>query len=80
MHQEKNYPGRVSGTDIVNPDFVKLAEAYGVETARVEKTDQFAEAFDALAATGKSGVIEVITDPEDLTPRFSLSELRASAK
>lgn len=80
MHQEKNYPGRVSGTDIVNPDFCKLAEAYGVATARVEATEQFAKAFDALAVSGKSGVIEVITDPEDLTPRFSLSELRASAK
>jgi acetolactate synthase-1/2/3 large subunit len=79
MHQEKTYPGRVSGTDIVNPDFCKLAEAYGITTARVEKTDQFADAFDTLAASGKSGLIEVITDPEDLTPRFSLSELRASA-
>lgn len=80
MHQEKNYPGRVSGTDIVNPDFIKLAEAYGFATARVEKTGQFADAFDTIAASGKSGVIEVITDPEDLTPRFSLSELRASAQ
>lgn len=80
MHQEKSYPGRVSGTDIVNPDFGKLAEAYGIATARVEKTEQFAAAFDAVAASGKSAVIEVITDPEDLTPRFSLSELRASAQ
>ncbi len=80
MHQEKSYPGRVSGTDIVNPDFGKLAEAYGIATARVEKTEQFATAFDAVAASGKSAVIEVITDPEDLTPRFSLSELRASAQ
>lgn len=80
MHQEKCYPGRVSGTDIVNPDFCKLSQAYGVAASRVEKTDQFAEAFDAIVASGKSGVIEVITDPEDLTPRFSLSELRASAK
>ncbi len=80
MHQEKSYPGRVSGTDIVNPDFGKLAEAYGIATARVEKTEQFAAAFDAVAASGKSAVIEVITDPEDLTPRFSLSELRANAQ
>lgn len=80
MHQEKSFPGRVSGTDIVNPDFGKLAEAYGIATARVEKTEQFATAFNAVAASGKSAVIEVITDPEDLTPRFSLSELRASAQ
>jgi len=80
MHQEKTYPGRVSGTDIVNPDFGKLAEAYGIVTSKVEKSDQFSAAFDAVVATGKSGIIEVITDPEDLTPRFSLSELRASAK
>ena len=80
MHQEKTYPGRVSGTDIVNPDFGKLAEAYGIFTSKVEKSDQFSAAFDAVVATGKSGIIEVITDPEDLTPRFSLSELRASAK
>lgn len=80
MHQEKSYPGRVSGTDIINPDFGKLVDAYGISTAKVDRTDQFAAAFDAVVASGKSGVIEVITDPEDLTPRFSLSELRASAK
>lgn len=80
MHQEKNYPNRVSGTNIVNPDFVALAKAYGLEVARVEATEQFAKAFETVVASGKSGVIEVITDPEDLTPRFSLSEIRGDKK
>lgn len=80
MHQEKNYPYRVSGTDIANPDFVALAKAYGLEVARVEETGQFANAFETIRASGKSGIIEIITDPEDLTPRNSLSEIRASAK
>lgn len=80
MHQEKNYPRRVSGTDISNPDFVKLAGAYGLEVARVAETGQFADAFEAIRSSGKSGIIEIVTDPEDLTPRNSLSEIRGDAK
>jgi acetolactate synthase-1/2/3 large subunit len=79
MHQEKNYPHRVSGTDIASPDFIALAKAYGLEVARVEETGQFADAFEAIKSSGKSGIIEIVTDPEDLTPRNSLSQIRGNA-
>ena len=53
MHQEREYPGRVIGTDMVNPDFVALARAHGAHAELVETTDQFAQAFDrCLAAVG----------------------------
>ncbi|WP_417843142.1 thiamine pyrophosphate-binding protein [Thalassospira sp.] len=80
MHQEKNYPHRVSGTDIASPDFIALAKAYGLEVARVEETGQFADAFEVIKSSGKSGIIEIVTDPEDLTPRNSLSQIRGNAK
>ncbi|MDN2568251.1 thiamine pyrophosphate-dependent enzyme, partial [Aquibium sp. A9E412] len=68
MHQEKHYPGRVSGTGIVNPDFVALARAYGLNGERVARTADFAPAFErALAADGGS-LIEVLPDPRVLTP------------
>ena len=44
--QERHYPDRVSGTDLRNPDFVSLARAYGAYTERVDKTDQFEQAFE----------------------------------
>ena len=47
MHQERHYPGRVSGTDLVNPDFAALAQAFGAHGAVVERTEDFAAAFDA---------------------------------
>ena len=52
MHQERHYPGRVSGTDLVNPDFAALARAFGAHGAVVERTDEFAAAFDEALASG----------------------------
>ena len=53
MHQERNYPGRVSGTELNNPDFAALARAYGANGEAVEKTEDFAPAFErALPPTG----------------------------
>ena len=46
MHQEREYPGRVVGTDLKNPDFAALARAYGGHGETVEKTDDFAPAFE----------------------------------
>ena len=54
MHQERHYPGRVSGTDLVNPDFAALAEAFGAHGAVVERTEDFAAAFDAALGAGSS--------------------------
>ncbi len=79
MHQERTYPGRVSGTDLVNPDFVALAKAYGAHGELVEKTADFAPAFERCAKAGKPAVIEIRLSAEVLTPRQTLSQIRAAA-
>jgi acetolactate synthase-1/2/3 large subunit len=79
MHQERTYPGRVSGTDLHNPDFVALAEAYGAHGELVEKTADFAPAFQRCAKSGKPALIEIRLSAEVLTPRQTLSQIRAAA-
>jgi len=79
MHQEREYPGRVIATDIVNPDFVALARAYGLVSERVETTDDFEPALErALEATG-SALLELVTDAEAITSRTTLTKLRNAA-
>ena len=68
MHQEKHYPGRVVGTRLVNPDFVRFAEACGCHAERVERTQDFAAALDRALNAGRPAVLEVITDPNQITP------------
>jgi acetolactate synthase-1/2/3 large subunit len=79
MHQERTYPGRVSGTDLHNPDFVALAKAYGAHGELVEKTADFAPAFERCAKSGKPALIEIRLSAEVLTPRQTLSQIRAAA-
>jgi acetolactate synthase-1/2/3 large subunit len=79
MHQERSYPGRVSGTDLVNPDFAALARSFGAHGAIVERTEEFASAFDEALAAGRPALIELRVDPEALTPRQSLTEIREQA-
>ena len=79
MHQERAYPGRVSATDLVNPDFARLAEAYGAHGEVVERTADFAAAFERARAVGRPALIELRLDPEALTPGQTLSEIRAKA-
>ncbi|HYC15568.1 MAG TPA: thiamine pyrophosphate-binding protein [Stellaceae bacterium] len=79
MHQERHHPGRTIATDLVNPDFAALARAYGAHGETVERTEDFAVAFERARASGKPAVIELKLDPEALTPRQSLSEIRAEA-
>lgn len=78
-HQEREYPARVSGTDMVNPDFVALARAYGFHAERVERTEDFAAAFDRALASKTGAVLDLTISPEALTPRQSLSQMRAAA-
>lgn len=68
MHQEREYPGRISGTALHNPDFVALAHAFGAVAERVERTEDFAAAFERAQASGKPALIELITDPRQITP------------
>jgi acetolactate synthase-1/2/3 large subunit len=76
MHQEREYPGRVSATDLTNPDFAALARAYGGHGETVEKTEDFAAAFLNARASGKPAIIEVKLDPEAITPTRTLSDIR----
>ena len=80
MHQEREHPGRVSGTALRNPDFAALARAYGAFGARVETTEEFAPAFAEALASGRPALLHVILDPEAITPRATLTDLREQAR
>ncbi|RCS25498.1 thiamine pyrophosphate-binding protein [Phyllobacterium salinisoli] len=76
MHQEREYPGRVSGTQLTNPDFAALARAYGGHGETVETTDDFAPAFERAVESGKPSIIEIHLDPEAITPARTLTDIR----
>ena len=76
MHQEREYPGRVSATDLTNPDFAALARAYGGHGETVNATEEFASAFERARASGKPAIIEVKLDPEAITPARTLTQIR----
>jgi acetolactate synthase-1/2/3 large subunit len=80
MHQERAYPGRVVGTDLVNPDFVAYARAFGAHGELVERTEDFEGAFERARASGKPALLELRVDPEAITPRATLSAIRAAAR
>ncbi len=80
MHQERRFPERVIGTDLVNPDFAALARAYGAYGERVERSEQFPDAFARARAASGPALLELLTDPDALTPAASLSDTRAKAK
>ena len=75
MHQERHYPGRVSGTDLANPDFAALARAYGGQGWTVTEQAQFAPALEAALGSGTLAVIHLVLDRDMLTPGQSLSDL-----
>ena len=79
MHQERDYPGRVHGTNFTNPDFAALARAYGAHGETVTETTQFAAALERSIASGKPSVIEVVIDPQAITTQTTLDALREKA-
>ncbi|MDN5567271.1 MAG: thiamine pyrophosphate-binding protein [Paracoccus sp. (in: a-proteobacteria)] len=79
MHQERHFPGRVSGTDLFNPDFAALARAYGGHGERVENDADFPAAFERAQASGRLAIIELRLDPEALTTGVTLSQIRDAA-
>jgi acetolactate synthase-1/2/3 large subunit len=79
MHQEREFPGRVSGTGLKNPDFAALARAYGMHGETVEATADFAAAFERAQNAPTSALIEVRIDPDSINPRTTLSAIRAEA-
>jgi acetolactate synthase-1/2/3 large subunit len=78
-HQERNYPARVSGTDLENPDFSALARAYGFHAERVDTTADFPAAFARALASKTGAVLDLNISAEAITPRVTLSQMRANA-
>jgi acetolactate synthase-1/2/3 large subunit len=78
MHQERSFPERTVGTDLLNPDFAAIARAHGAHGETVERTEDFAPAFERAAASGKPALLHVKTDPEAITPRTTISAIRAA--
>ena len=79
MHQEREYPARTIGTDLKNPDFAAYARAFGCFGTTVRKTSEFKDAFEAAVASGGPALIDIITDPDQISPTATLSGLRAAA-
>jgi acetolactate synthase-1/2/3 large subunit len=80
MHQEREYPGRVSATALRNPDFAALARSYGGHGETVRRTVDFAPALERARASGKASIIHCLIDPEAITPSRSLTEIRNAAR
>ncbi len=79
MHQERRFPGRVSGTDLANPDFAALARSFGAHGERIERTADVPAALDRALGADRAAVLHLPIDPEALTPRQTLAEIRAEA-
>jgi len=79
MHQEREYPGRVYGTELKNPDFAAYARAFGGHGETVERTEDFAPAFERAWSSGKPALIELKIDPDAITPATTLSAIREKA-
>ncbi|MCD1618596.1 thiamine pyrophosphate-binding protein [Salipiger marinus] len=79
MHQEREHPERVSGTTLRNQDFVRMAEGLGCYAERVTRTEEFAPAFERARASGQPAVLELVTDPEQISTRTTITALRKAA-
>jgi acetolactate synthase-1/2/3 large subunit len=80
MHQEREYPGRVGGTDLFNPDFAALARAYGWCGDTIERTEQFEPAFAAALASRQPTLLHLKLSADVITSRTTLAAIRESAK
>ncbi len=81
MHQERDYPGNIVGTELQNPDFAKFSESFGGFGAQVDTTDSFAPALDqALSAIkgGQFAVIELKVDQQLITPARTMDQIRGT--
>lgn len=79
MHQEREYPGRVVGTALRNPDFVAYAKAFGGHGVLVTKTADFAKAFEEASASGRPAIVHIKVDPEAILPGATLTKIRETA-
>ncbi|HBK44002.1 MULTISPECIES: thiamine pyrophosphate-binding protein [unclassified Polynucleobacter] len=79
MHQERHYPGNVWATSLNNPHFVDLAKSYGAYAESISDAKDFEAAFKRALASNKPALIEVLTDPNALTPRLTVQDLRGAS-
>lgn len=79
MHQERDFPGHVSGTELKNPDFAAYARSFGAFGEVVERTAEFAPALERALGSGKAALLDLRLDLEAITTRASLSQIRAAA-
>jgi acetolactate synthase I/II/III large subunit len=79
MHQERDYPGRISATELLNPDFAAYARAFGGFGISVERTEDFPAAFKAAQASGKPAIIRLAIDGDAITPATTLTKIRAKS-
>ena len=80
MHQERHFPGRVVGTDLVNPDFAAYAAAFGAHGEVVTRTEDLEAAVERALGAGRPAVVELVVDPEGISPRATISEIREAAR
>ena len=74
MHQERNFPKRIIGTDILNPDFIALANAYGIDAYRVTETAEFGDVFEKAKVSQSATLIELIIEPNVLGPALEIGK------
>jgi acetolactate synthase-1/2/3 large subunit len=79
MHQERHYPGRISATQLRNPDFAAYARAFGGFGVTVENTADFPAAFTAAQQSRLPAIIHLKVDPEAITPTTTLAKIREAA-
>ncbi|MBI4967838.1 MAG: thiamine pyrophosphate-binding protein [Rhodospirillales bacterium] len=79
MHQEGRHPGRVVGTQLANPDFALWARSFGAHAETVTRTEEFEPALARALAAGKAALLHLKTDPNIITPRATIADLRAKA-
>ncbi|MBN3810740.1 thiamine pyrophosphate-binding protein [Paraburkholderia sp. Ac-20347] len=80
MHQERNYPNRVHGTQLTNPDFAAFAQSFGAHGETVTSTAQFAGALDRALNAGKPALIEIRVTKEASTPAATLEQVREQGR
>ncbi|MFV0279974.1 MAG: thiamine pyrophosphate-binding protein [Rhodoblastus sp.] len=79
MHQEREYPTRIVGTELKNPDFAAYARAFGGHGEHVDRTEDFMPAFERAAASGKPAILHVKIEPDAITPATTLTKIRETA-
>jgi acetolactate synthase-1/2/3 large subunit len=78
-HQEREFPGRIIGTALRNPDFAAYARAFGGFGATIEKTEDFAAAFKAAQASGQPAILHLKVDPQAISPATTLDAIRVKS-